>query len=510
MNDDPLAAAQAAHKKGDFVGAKKAYEAVVAADPHAVLAWQGLAHIAYQNKFWQAAVDYLQLALACDMSGDMRAQLLTYMGLSYQNLQELEQAEAAYQAAITADPTQTMAQYNMGTLYANQEKWQAAVAAYEKLLQQAPEFIKAWQNLATVYCALGDMEKSLTLLQKAYTLAPLDEGVGLLLAAMETWFGQQRLAANDLDMAKQYFLQAVMHNPSDSVAQYNLGVIAYQQQNWSLAEQRFHNVTLIDEHHFEAHYNLFVLYKKHGVLSAAREKLKYLHEQYPHNEMVKYLWASFTGYEPYTHTPKQFVRELFDSYAPHFDQDLLRTLNYQLPSLLDELLASTAMAWPVARALDLGCGTGLCGQLLRKRTHQLIGLDLSEGMLAEARKKNIYDQLVCADCVTVLAEHSLGQFDVIVAADIFGYFGDLTPIFSHIKANLTPQGIFVFSIENDKNHKTKRGFQLMDTGRFVHSEAYIRQLCSQYVFNVVVLNSVQLRDQRGKGVMGQVFLLTQV
>ena len=44
--------------------------------------------------------------------------------------------------------------------------------------------------------------------------------------------------------------------------------------------------------------------------------------------------------------------------------------------------------------LDAGCGTGLCGPLLAPYARRLIGVDLSEGMLALAKEKHVYDALI--------------------------------------------------------------------------------------------------------------------
>ena len=57
---------------------------------------------------------------------------------------------------------------------------------------------------------------------------------------------------------------------------------------------------------------------------------------------------------------------------------------------------------PVGLALDLGCGTGLVGERLRKMVRRLEGVDLSEAMLAEARRKQIYDRLHKGDLTQFL------------------------------------------------------------------------------------------------------------
>ncbi|MGY3253931.1 putative TPR repeat methyltransferase [Thermostichus sp. MS-CIW-19] len=66
-------------------------------------------------------------------------------------------------------------------------------------------------------------------------------------------------------------------------------------------------------------------------------------------------------------TPPEWVRRLFDEYAPRFEQHLLEKLNYQGPQAVRQgILAAAGGASPwFERALDLGCGTGLAGSQVR-------------------------------------------------------------------------------------------------------------------------------------------------
>ena len=65
------------------------------------------------------------------------------------------------------------------------------------------------------------------------------------------------------------------------------------------------------------------------------------------------------------------------------------------------LIAKVGRA-PGGTAYDLGCGTGLMGLELRSTVRRLEGVDVSEAMLAEARRKDIYDRLVKDDLIDFL------------------------------------------------------------------------------------------------------------
>jgi len=99
--------------------------------------------------------------------------------------------------------------------------------------------------------------------------------------------------------------------------------------------------------------------------------------------------------------PAAYVKELFDGYAEGFDQALVQELDYQTPQLLAELLPDQPDA--ALAVLDLGCGTGLCGAFLRPRAARLVGLDLSEKMLAKAGERGLYDALHSAELTAWLA-----------------------------------------------------------------------------------------------------------
>jgi predicted TPR repeat methyltransferase len=91
--------------------------------------------------------------------------------------------------------------------------------------------------------------------------------------------------------------------------------------------------------------------------------------------------------------------------------------------------------------LDAGCGTGLVGRLVRKQARQLVGVDLSEGMIEQARRSEVYDELIIGDLVFVL--ESGRTFDVVTCAATLIHFGDLTRPLLAVAAALRPGGLFV-------------------------------------------------------------------
>ena len=123
--------------------------------------------------------------------------------------------------------------------------------------------------------------------------------------------------------------------------------------------------------------------------------------------------------------------------------------------------------------LDAGCGTGLCGPLVAPYARRLVGVDLSEAMLARARARNVYDELVKRELTAYLRD-SPGSFDVIVSADTLVYFGPLEEVAAAAANALRPGGVLVFTVEELSGAASDAGYSLSPNGRYRHSPALRR------------------------------------
>lgn len=174
----------------------------------------------------------------------------------------------------------------------------------------------------------------------------------------------------------------------------------------------------------------------------------------------------------------EYVRSLFDSYASGFEQSLI-SLGYRVPGLilraLERHLPGFAEGGTISDVLDLGCGTGLIGVILHDRLQgRLKGVDLSQGMVDQARAKGIYTELEVAE-LTAYLENEAETWRVAIAADVFCYFGDLASTVANVRRVLQPGGLFIFSVER---HDGAEPWVKQATGRFAHSRPYIEGLLS--------------------------------
>jgi predicted TPR repeat methyltransferase len=195
--------------------------------------------------------------------------------------------------------------------------------------------------------------------------------------------------------------------------------------------------------------------------------------------------------------PAAFVREVFDAFAPRFDQDLAETLDYRTPELLAALLEPGVRA----RVLDLGCGTGLSGVALKPFAKRLEGLDLSPRMLDRARARNLYAALHEADLLDFLPRRA-AAYDLITAADVLNYLGELGPALAAIRTALKPGGEALFSLE--------AGTDAVELGqglRFRHNPDHAARTAEAAGFTLARREAAVLRQEKGAPVAGALFLL---
>ncbi len=196
--------------------------------------------------------------------------------------------------------------------------------------------------------------------------------------------------------------------------------------------------------------------------------------------------------------PAAYVRTLFDQYARTFDAHLTGALAYRGPEILLALAHDLAPERRFERALDLGCGAGLAGAAFRSRVGFLSGVDLSPNMVEAARGKNLYDALATADLLAFLHDEREASADLAVAADVFVYIGDLSPIFAACARVLQPGGLFLFTTQEADNGDVRIGADL----RYAHSARYIEAVAARSSLAVRRLDRVSTRKEAGKAVPG--------
>lgn len=201
--------------------------------------------------------------------------------------------------------------------------------------------------------------------------------------------------------------------------------------------------------------------------------------------------------------PSAFVEALFDQYASGFDASLVEKLGYRVPALLLSAIEGAQPGGRYARALDLGCGTGLMGEKLRPLVGELVGYDISAAMLKKAAAKGVYDRLEKADLQTLRLPGVDAK--LVTAADVFMYVGALEAVFGAVVGMLARGGLFAFSVEA---HDGPEDFVLRDSRRYAHGEGYVRRVLDVAGLSTVSLVRQAIRMDRNAPVEGLIFVAT--
>lgn len=205
--------------------------------------------------------------------------------------------------------------------------------------------------------------------------------------------------------------------------------------------------------------------------------------------------------------PNAYVETLFDQHAGAFDDILVEQLGYSVPLMLAEVLKTFAPG-PYPRALDLGCGTGLAGVALEGFYETLIGLDVSEEMVALADDRDCYDDLYIAEAEDFL--ENIGDeeaaFDLIVATDVLPYIGDVDRLFAGMAAMTTASGVIGFSTEAFEAGVGEGGYKVLPTHRYAHDGGYIEERLAGHGFSLLHREEIVVRLEKGVPAPGQLFL----
>ena len=155
-------------------------------------------------------------------------------------------------------------------------------------------------------------------------------------------------------------------------------------------------------------------------------------------ERVEWIYRSQTNEE---------LAERYAERAKFYEQDMSQGFDYQSPMLVADTLCKFV---PIeARILDAGSGTGLVGQLLHNRGFKnLVAMDLSDGMLAEAEKKGVYRDLKMGVLGQPLP-FPTDEFDAVVSAGVFTVGHAPASGFDELVRLTKPGGHIIFTLHSE-------------------------------------------------------------
>lgn len=372
-------------------------------------------------------------------------------------------ADAArhYERAARLRPTPDVLFNLAHCLYAS-DRVEPARKLYHELLEKEPDNILIHNNLGRLYERLGQLES-----------------------------------------AERHLRRAVELQPGRAIPHCNLGRVLYGQGRYEDAREEYAQAIAADQHYFEGHFGHGQALCELADHAAAIASFKTALGLKPDLQEAKYYIASLGDRTANDMDRHDYVAGLFDQYAEKFDHELVDQLKYRTPghifSAVQAVLPTGAQAYDI---LDLGCGTGLCAPLFRPIANRLVGVDLSSKMIDKARERDLYDELAVDD-VTAFMHRQGHTYDLVIAADVFVYIGELSATFQAARGTLRSGGYFVFSTETCPGE----GFKIRGSGRHAHSKPYVHALASGCGFDLIQEMDCDLRLEYGKPVAGTIYIL---
>jgi predicted TPR repeat methyltransferase len=402
-------------------------------------------------------------------------------------------------AALAEDNNSAVAHNDLGAALLALKRPEEALASFERALRLKSGNAVIHGNRGNALLALGRPDAALESYEKAVRLQPMNAAahnnrgcalsrLGRSLEAMESWKRALELDGSHFDALN------------------NLAKALKEQGRDEEAVRCYRAAVALSPNHAGLHCNfgLQLLHMRDlpGALGAFETTLR--HE--PENPTARHLVAALRG-ETLEGPPSGYVEQLFDSCSGNFERVLVEQLQYKTPQLLARSLVELSPPLPAAwDILDLGCGTGLSGLAVAANARELVGVDVSGGMLAQARERGIYSRLERQELVPWMSAEPEHAYDLVIAADVFIYFGRLDEAVKAVRRILRPAGAFALSGESPgsspNTDSAPAGFRLNVTGRYSHTEAYLRRLAAANGFRIERHLSIECRLERGVPVDG--------
>ena len=296
--------------------------------------------------------------------------------------------------------------------------------------------------------------------------------------------------------------------------QYELGLHHAEKGNLTDAKFRFWITTIMDKNNADAWYRLGWAYYCKGKINKAKTALHKALELNPKLKEAQFWLDNINEKTDIKEIPLEIIKEDANRWADIYEKLFLIDLQYIGHDAVSKNILDDAEGKSI---LDLGCGTGLCGELLRHKAKRIVGVDISPKMLKHARSLSLipkeaaenesenesetkddenkksppikaYDEVVESDIISYLKTAD-EKFDTIIAAYTFNFFRELSELITLCKKTLNPNGKLAFSVE-----LTDNGNYEFDpaVGMFIHSDKYIRKTLDENGFKVIKDESVKL------------------
>ncbi len=391
------------------------------------------------------------------------AVFLNEKGLILEALNRDYDAQKAYEKAVDLDSYIPDAYANLGNLSLKQEDYRRAEYCYKKALALDEDFLNAHHNLAIALC-------------------------------------KQDRKAEGLE----HYRSALIINPRHISSLYNLAMILEEMGDYSEAAGMYFNILTLKAHpemiDFRIANTLSALYEQgkkeqKEAIDFAKGWIKH----FPESEIAQHTLNALTHNKKDDSILTAYTRKLFDSFASTYDTTMQKLEASALNITADYI--NNLPQESFENILDLACGTGAFSWLLNKNFNKLIGVDISEKMIAVAKEKQKYTHLVCQDVIAFL-ETTTESYDLIMAVELTSYLSDLKKLIELSNQRLSLNGLFVMTVETG----TQDDVFLSASGRYLYRKEYVQKLISKIGLKIMFETDVALRKEGIGTASGTIFI----
>lgn len=420
---------------------------------------------------------------------------LNLLGMIHHQRGQQDRAEEFIRRAIAVARNVPGFHVNLATVMLAQRRMDLAEEACRRAAELQPHYAEAHNNLSVALLGQGKIE------------AAMEEAAAALrlrhqYPAARNNLGNAFRAKSMYHEAESCYRDALTQDPRHAEAQSNLAITMLSMHRHEDALVEAKRAIELRPNHGGSHMTLGLALEELGRKDEAIAVYRKVLAAKPDARALRFQLASLTGEATFGTAPPEFVAMLFDNYADTFDRHLVEGLRYRGPELVVDALKAAGAKQHDAEIADIGCGTGLCGVLLRPMARHLVGVDLSSRMIGLARQRDVYDELFVDEIVAFLRVR-FAAYDVITATDVLNYIGDLRAVLSAAAQALAVGGTFALTLEKHDGI----GFVLNPTRRFSHSIAYVRSLLAEARLQEVSATEAPLRRQGDEQVTAWVIVL---
>lgn len=425
------------------------------------------------------------------------ADALHHLGLVAQATGRLRLAERLLEDACRIRPQEATYAFNLGNLRFQQGRHVDALREWERSAALDPSDEDAWRNIGATCAEDGMPARAEAAFHRALSINPDAADVCRKMS------GVLRHAGRPGEGRELALRARALERDPDSRARFAESRAALGRTDEALSALA--RATRLRPSDALLHYRMAALLLDAGREREARRACRRALALSPSNPDIGFLADSLEGRTPAS-PPPICIEDLFDHYAGTFDAQLVDRLGYRGPAVVWRAVRRVRRAQQRActglDVLDAGCGTGLAAGLLRPAANRLVGIDVSAGMLAKARARHAYDRLVRGDLVRHLCR-CRARYDLIFAADVMIYVGDLDRTMKAARRALRPGGLLALSVELCDGSS----YRLTATRRYAHSTAYVRRLAAANDLIVREARTASLRHERAVPVRCGVIVL---